>query len=257
MRQLLGDSACVLCKRTLEHVVMTASVEKEFEDFQIWGDGSAAVCKIEGRELPFDEPAQAFFDDKRMLDEVKFLRSLTCPKCPQPPGKGAFVAKDLKELAAHTQTHHGVAHCALCVEFRKEFVQEQKLFKRHELKLHEKSGDQGNGPFKGHPLCEFCNTRFYDDSALWGHLRKDHYTCHICEKFRGIQVASLTPPSPRPPCPPRRHARTAAWIAGRHGWRENTSRDPDPAHVTVRQMLSIRKADGQWQAAEDVGVACV
>mgnify|MGYP001975840826 CR=1 FL=1 len=67
MRQLLGDSACVLCKRTLEHVVMTASVDKEFEDFQIWGDGSAAVCKIEGRELPFDEPAQAFFDDKRML----------------------------------------------------------------------------------------------------------------------------------------------------------------------------------------------
>jgi len=46
---------------------------------------------------------------------------------------------------------------------------------------------QGHGPFKGHPLCEFCSERFYDDNALWSHLRKQHFTCHICEKFRGVQ----------------------------------------------------------------------
>jgi hypothetical protein len=183
LRQLLGDSACILCKRTLDHVVMTASKDKVYEDFQIWGD----VCKVDGRELAFDEPAQAFFDDKKMLEEIKFLRSLSCAKCPPPPAKGSFVAKNLKELKQHTETHHGVAHCALCVEFRKEFVQEQQLFKRAELKLHEKSGDQGHGPFKGHPLCEFCSERFYDDIALWSHLRKQHFTCHLCEKFRGTQ----------------------------------------------------------------------
>jgi hypothetical protein len=192
LRQLLGDSACILCKRTLEHVVMTTHSDKNFDDFHIWG----SVCKVDARELPFDEPSQAFFDDAKMLDEIKFLRSLSCAKCPPPPGKGSFIAKDLQELKKHTESHHGCAHCALCVEFRKEFVQEQKLFKRNELKLHESSGDQGNGPFKGHPLCEFCRERFYDDNALWSHLRKQHFTCHICEKFRNVQnevhVAKLT-----------------------------------------------------------------
>jgi len=183
LRQLLGDSACILCKRTLEHVVMTAETEKKYSDFTIWGD----VCKVDGRELPFDDASQAFFDDKKMFDEIKFVRSFACPKCTPPPGKGSFVGKDLKELKQHTETHHGVAHCALCVEFRKEFVQEQQLFKRNELKLHEKSGDQGHGPFKGHPLCEFCGERFYDDNALWSHLRKQHFTCHICEKFHSVQ----------------------------------------------------------------------
>jgi hypothetical protein len=140
LRQLVGDSACILCKKTLEHVVMTTVADKPFAEYQIWG----SVCKVDGRELPYDEPAQAFFDDAKIFQEIKFLRSLACPKCPQPPGKGSFVAKDLQELKQHTLTHHGVAHCALCVEFRKEFVQEQQLFKRAELKLHEQSGDQAH-----------------------------------------------------------------------------------------------------------------
>jgi hypothetical protein len=141
MRQLIGDSACILCKRTLEHVVMTADSDKSFDDFQIWNN----VCKVQGRELLFDEPSQAFFDDEKMLNEIKFLRSFACPRCPPPPARGSFVAKDRKDLKQHTETHHGVTHCALCVEFRKEFVQEQQMYKRNELKLHEKSGDQVSG----------------------------------------------------------------------------------------------------------------
>ena len=33
----------------------------------------------------------------------------------------------------------------------------------------------------GHPLCEFCDERFFDDEALFKHLRKDHYFCHFCD----------------------------------------------------------------------------
>ena len=182
LRELHGDSSCILCKRTLEHVVMTTDTNKRFEHFRIWG----SVCKVGGfihaRELPFDEPSQVFFDDVKMLGEILFLRSLSCTKCPELPGKGSFVAKTLQEWTNHMESH-GVAPCALCVEFRKEFVQEQQLFTRQELKLHETS----RGPSKGHPLCEFCNTRFYDGNALWSHLRKQHFTCHICEKFRNVQ----------------------------------------------------------------------
>ena len=34
---------------------------------------------------------------------------------------------------------------------------------------------------KGHPLCEFCDERFFDSEALFKHLRKDHYFCHFCD----------------------------------------------------------------------------
>ena len=33
----------------------------------------------------------------------------------------------------------------------------------------------------GHPLCEFCEERFFDDEELFKHLRKDHYFCHFCD----------------------------------------------------------------------------
>ena len=73
LRELLADSACILCKRTLEHVVMTTDADKPFAEYQIWGN----VCRVDGRELPFDEQAQAFIDDAKFLQEIKFLRSIT------------------------------------------------------------------------------------------------------------------------------------------------------------------------------------
>ena len=33
----------------------------------------------------------------------------------------------------------------------------------------------------GHPLCEFCDERFFDSEALFKHLRQVHETCHFCE----------------------------------------------------------------------------
>lgn len=44
----------------------------------------------------------------------------------------------------------------------------------------------GNDGCEGHPNCEFCKKRFYDKLALFVHLQKDHFTCHICDK-RGIK----------------------------------------------------------------------
>ena len=45
-----------------------------------------------------------------------------------------------------------------------------------------------NAGTKGHPECQFCYEtstqswqRFYDDSALWIHLKKKHYNCFLCE----------------------------------------------------------------------------
>jgi len=37
--------------------------------------------------------------------------------------------------------------------------------------------------FQGHPLCQFCDTRFYDLTQLHDHLNKNHEKCFVCDKL--------------------------------------------------------------------------
>lgn len=46
----------------------------------------------------------------------------------------------------------------------------------------DKEGNLGQSGYKGHPMCGFCRQRFYDDSALYSHMQREHYTCHICQR---------------------------------------------------------------------------
>lgn len=34
---------------------------------------------------------------------------------------------------------------------------------------------------RGHPLCEFCDTRYMDGDDLFRHLRREHLFCHFCD----------------------------------------------------------------------------
>jgi len=80
--------------------------------------------------------------------------------------------------------------CDLCVRNKKVFTHEHELFSPHELKRHEKTGDDRPGAadqsgFKGHPECGFCHQRFYDDDALYTHCREHHERCHVCDRRTG------------------------------------------------------------------------
>ncbi|XP_041994402.1 E3 ubiquitin-protein ligase ZNF598-like isoform X2 [Salvia splendens] len=79
--------------------------------------------------------------------------------------------------------------CSLCLEGRKVFVCEQKLYTRSQLSQHISTGDSEvdgteseRGGFSGHPPCEFCQTPFYGDNELYTHMETEHYTCHICRR---------------------------------------------------------------------------
>ena|SRR2546423_8893648 len=67
---------------------------------------------------------------------------------------------------------------------KKIFVHEHTLFSRAQLDKHYLEGDESG--FKGHPECEFCQSNFYDDDALYDHCRERHEQCEICKK-RGIR----------------------------------------------------------------------
>ena len=62
------------------------------------------------------------------------------------------------------------------------FPFERKFYSRKDLATHRRVGDADDTSYRGHPLCEFCDTRFNDKDDLWKHLRKDHYFCHFCDQ---------------------------------------------------------------------------
>lgn len=65
----------------------------------------------------------------------------------------------------------------------------QPLYTRAELARHNKQGD-GVG-FKGHPLCTYCNARFYGSDELYAHLNESHEKCEICEQLGDRNVFLL------------------------------------------------------------------
>lgn len=67
------------------------------------------------------------------------------------------------------------------------FSFERKCYTRQELALHRRKGDPDNTSHRGHPLCEFCDSRFLDRDELFRHLRREHYFCHFCDADGGNQ----------------------------------------------------------------------
>jgi hypothetical protein len=88
--------------------------------------------------------------------------------------------RDLKALKAHVAKDHNFRLCELCIDNKKVFPSEQRLYSQAEYDQHLRYGDKDGS--EGHPLCEFCKKRYYDKTSLFTHLIKDHFSCHICEK---------------------------------------------------------------------------
>jgi hypothetical protein len=61
------------------------------------------------------------------------------------------------------------------------FSVDRKYYNRTALVKHRKHGDDDDRSYRGHPQCEFCDVRFFDNDELLRHLRKQHYYCHFCE----------------------------------------------------------------------------
>ena len=75
----------------------------------------------------------------------------------------------------------------ICVNNKKVFSHELTLYDKKELMEHINRGcskkDKGDQGFRGHPKCNFCNIRFYDNDGLFEHCRDKHEKCFICNKL--------------------------------------------------------------------------
>ncbi|KAG0502252.1 hypothetical protein HPP92_002324 [Vanilla planifolia] len=97
--------------------------------------------------------------------------------------------KNIEQLKGHLYGQHRMLMCTLCLEGRKVFIAEQKLYTSSQLRQHISTGDsEVDGKqsercgFSGHPMCEFCRNPFYGDTELYMHMSTEHYICHICQR---------------------------------------------------------------------------
>jgi len=98
------------------------------------------------------------------------------------------VFPSIHQLKNHVSTKHNLLYCQLCLENRKVFMKEQKLYTFAQLQHHQKFGETDGqfGKINGHPMCRFCNRRFYEDGDLFKHMYSAHETCFLCERS-GVQ----------------------------------------------------------------------
>uniref|UniRef100_A0A7N0UAI5 RING-type E3 ubiquitin transferase n=1 Tax=Kalanchoe fedtschenkoi TaxID=63787 RepID=A0A7N0UAI5_KALFE len=193
LRFICNDRRCCLCKFESSTVFVTKALGEYtnvIKDFS-----TLPSDPTEGRAGPYwyHEGTHAYFDDSDHYKMIKATCKLTCSECDKENGssekysrrRGAFAG--IEKLKDHLFHQHKLSMCNLCLEGRKVFICEQKLFTRAQLGQHISTGDSEvdgseseRGGFKGHPSCQFCRNHFYGDNELYLHMSTEHYTCHIC-----------------------------------------------------------------------------
>lgn len=166
MRALARDMRCPMCKTYLEHVICSDQPGIAFHNFTIWGES----C---GPDFEYDSKGQMFFPKQYYREKVSALWKSQCSVC-------QVLRRDPLSLKKHVSADHNLVMCALCIEHKQAFPCEHRLYTSTQFEKHLKKGD-GDGS-EGHPNCEFCRRRYYDKTALFMHLSKDHFTCFICER---------------------------------------------------------------------------
>ncbi|ELT99643.1 hypothetical protein CAPTEDRAFT_181900 [Capitella teleta] len=164
MRALCDQLYCAICRANLPKVLFT---EKRCQ-FNSTKTNSFMVY----RKL------NIFFENRALQDRFFKLLEHRCKLCP-PSDVKPF--RTFSALQNHMRREHNENFCELCLDNVKIFSSERKTYDRKKLAEHRRQGDEDDKSHKGHPLCQFCDLRFFDNDALVLHLRKQHYFCHFCE----------------------------------------------------------------------------
>ncbi|KAL2661079.1 hypothetical protein GLYMA_03G222900v4 [Glycine max] len=196
LRFICDDRRCCICKTECNLVFVTKALgdyTRMINDF--------STLPLEAREGKvgsywYHEDTNAFFDDVDHYRMIKAMCRLSCNVCDKIEDQPQDAAsrrrakfRNIGQLKGHLFHRHKLHMCNLCLEGRKVFICEQKLYTKAQLNQHVISGDSEvdgseseRGGFMGHPMCEFCRTPFYGDNELYMHMSTEHYTCHICQR---------------------------------------------------------------------------
>ncbi|XP_014277891.1 E3 ubiquitin-protein ligase ZNF598 [Halyomorpha halys] len=160
MRVLCRQNECPICRQDMPKVIFTKVISPY-----------NSLKNING---VIDKKFKIVFETENEKNAYDALLAHECPKCSK-----VFVS--FVYLRDHVRRVHQLNYCDLCVDNLKIYSRERKCYTRVELSRHRKEGDPDNRSHRGHPLCEFCDTRYMDNDELYRHLRRDHLFCHFCD----------------------------------------------------------------------------
>ncbi|CAK8544445.1 unnamed protein product [Lathyrus sativus] len=195
LRFICDDRRCCICKTDCNLIFVT----KALGDYtRVINDFASLPSEVrEGKvgSYWYHEDMNAFFDDVDHYKMIKAMCRLSCSECDKAEeqqndgSRRQARFRNIGQLKGHLFHRHKLHMCSLCLEGRKVFICEQKLYTRAQLNQHINTGDSevdgsesDRGGFMGHPMCEFCKTPFYGDNELYTHMSTEHYTCHICQR---------------------------------------------------------------------------
>ncbi|RWS27247.1 oxoglutarate/malate carrier protein-like protein [Leptotrombidium deliense] len=162
LRVLCKQNECPICRRNLQKVVYTCDRNYKYDE------------KDTENCVYFNNEHKIYFQKELELEAYGKLLENKCCIC-------KLTFKDLPSFEKHLHKEHNLYLCELCVEHLKVFSHERKYYSKRDLNRHKKIGDVDDKSHRGHPICIFCETRFFDEDFLHRHLRRDHYYCHICD----------------------------------------------------------------------------
>ncbi|XP_058126302.1 E3 ubiquitin-protein ligase ZNF598 [Anopheles ziemanni] len=163
IRVLCQQNDCPICRRDLAKVIFSKTLM------------SYQQLDIKNRSGLYDKKYRICFTDTEVQQAFFDLLDNKCPRCDEKN----FPKFEL--LREHVRKKHELFYCDICTEHLKVFSSERRCYNRQELALHRRKGDPDKVGHRGHPLCEYCDTRFLDKDELFRHLRRDHFFCHYCD----------------------------------------------------------------------------
>ncbi|CCF47754.1 zinc finger protein, partial [Colletotrichum higginsianum] len=170
MRALYKTKDCPHCRTPSPFVVFTEDANKRYEDY------------TDADITSFDSNIGIRYTNEEIVGDTVVLLRYNCPA-----DDCVFAGLGWPDLHRHVRSTHHMKMCDLCTRNKKVFTHEHELFADKELEKHMRHGDDRPGAidqtgFRGHPLCGFCGSRFYDDDKLFDHCREKHERCFICDR---------------------------------------------------------------------------
>ncbi|RYO76515.1 hypothetical protein DL766_009684 [Monosporascus sp. MC13-8B] len=170
MRALYKNKECAHCRTAAPYVVFTDDAAKRYQDY--------TDADVSSR----DENIGIRYANEDIVGDTVLLLRYNCPD-----NSCDFAGLGWPDLHRHVRSTHHKKMCDLCTRNKKVFTHEHELFTDKELEKHIDRGDDRPGAadqtgFKGHPKCDFCRQRFYDDDKLYEHLRERHERCFLCDR---------------------------------------------------------------------------
>ncbi|KAI1346291.1 hypothetical protein F5Y01DRAFT_298125 [Xylaria sp. FL0043] len=170
MRALYKNKECAHCRTVASFVIFTDDAAKRYEDYS---DRDVTST---------DDNIGIRYTNEDIVGDTVLLLRYNCPDT-----SCDFAGLGWPDLHRHVRSTHNKKMCDLCTRNKKVFTHEHELFTDKELEKHMRHGDDRPGAvdqtgFRGHPLCAFCGSRFYDDDKLYEHCRNKHERCFLCDR---------------------------------------------------------------------------